>query len=103
MQGGPPVEIVVPVFGMLTGIVITGMVFLGPVGRSVGDAIRYWLAGGHRKQPSLTSGDVDEVLDRLDTLQRQVGEIAERQDFSERLLARDRQERGLPGAGGGAG
>jgi len=92
MQGGPPVEIVVPVFGMLTGIVITGLVFLGPVGRAVGSAISYWLAGGHRRQPTLTAGDVDEVLDRLDSLQRQLGEIAERQDFSERLLAQGRQQ-----------
>jgi hypothetical protein len=79
------------------------MVFLGPVGRSVGEAIKYWLAGGHRRQPALTGGDMDEVLDRLDTLQRQLGEIAERQDFAERLLSQTRQERGLPGAGGGAG
>jgi hypothetical protein len=91
MQGGPPVEVIIPLFGMLTGIVITGMVILGPVGRAVGSAITYWLGGGHRKQPSLTTGDVDEVLDRLDMVQRQLGEIAERQDFTERLIASGRQ------------
>ena len=92
MMQGPPVEIVVPVFGMLTGIVVIGMVFMGPVGRAIGSAISYWLAGGHRHQPALPPGDMDEVLDRLDTLQRQLGEIAERQDFSERLLAQGRQQ-----------
>lgn len=104
MQAGPPVEIIIPLFGMLTGIVITGMVILGPVGRAVGGAITYWLGGGHRqKAQALPPADMDEVLERLDSLQRQLGEIAERQDFAERLLAQARQERGLPGAGGGAG
>ena len=97
MQGGPPVEVIIPMFGMLTGIVITGMVILGPVGRAVGSAITYWLGGGHRKQPALPPGDMDEVLDRLDSLQHQLGEIAERQDFAERLIARGRQ---LPADGG---
>ena len=43
MQVGPtPQEIgdlVIPIFGMLTGIAITGMVVLGPVGRAVGRVI----------------------------------------------------------------
>jgi hypothetical protein len=103
MQGGPPVEIVVPMMGMITGVVIVGMVFLGPVGRSIGEAIRYWLAGGHRRQQAIQPGDLDEVHDRLDVMQRQLGELAERQDFAERLIANTRKERGLPGAGGGAG
>ena len=103
MQGGPPVEIIVPVFGMITGIVITGLVILGPPGRAVGSLITYWLGGGRRRQDALPSADLDEVHDRLDALQRQLAELAERQEFTERLLANVRQERGLPGAGGGAG
>lgn len=85
-------DVIVPIAGMLTGIVLTGMVFLGPVGRAIGSAINYWLAGGHRQQPALRAGDMDEVLDRLDSLQHQIGEIADRQDFSERLLARVQQQ-----------
>ena len=32
-------------------------------------------------------------------LQQQLSEVVERQEFTERLLAKVRQERGLPGAG----
>lgn len=104
MQHGPPVEIIIPLFGMITGIVITGMVIIGPVGRAVGGAIGYWLGGGHRKEqhPALPA-EVDEVHDRLDVLSRQIAEVAERQEFTERLLAKSRQERALPGAEGDAG
>lgn len=103
MQGGPRVEIIVPVFGMITGLVVIGMVFVGPVGKAVGEAIRYWLAGGRHRQPALAPADLDEVHERLDALQRQLGELAERQGFTERLLSQARQEPRLPGAEGGAG
>jgi hypothetical protein len=96
-------DVIVPVFGMITGIVITGLVIIGPPGRAVGSAITYWLAGGRKQHETLAAPDLDEVHDRLDALQRQVAELAERQEFTERLLAKGRQERGLPGAGGGAG
>ncbi len=96
-------DIVVPVFGMITGIIITGFVIIGPPGRAVGNIITYWLGGGKRRQEAVPSADLDEVHDRLDLLQRQLAELAERQEFTERLLAKARQERGLPGAEGGAG
>jgi hypothetical protein len=103
MQGGPPVEIVVPVFGMITGIIITGLLIIGPIGRSIGAAITYWLGGGRRQREALPAPDLEEVHDRLDVLQHQLAELAERQEFTERLLAKARQDRGLPGAEGGAG
>jgi hypothetical protein len=97
------VEVIVPVFGMITGIIITGLLIVGPIGRAIGSTISYWLAGGRKNRDALPGPELDEVHDRLDALQRQVGELAERQEFTERLLAQARQERGLPGAGGGAG
>ena len=103
MQVGPPVEIIVPVFGMITGIIITGLLIIGPIGRAIGSAITYWLGGGRRQREALPAPSLDEVHDRLDVLQQQVAELAERQEFTERLLAKGRQERGLPGAGSGAG
>ncbi len=42
---------------------------------------------------------MDELAARVEALQRQVGELAERQDFTERLLAKVR-EKGLPPGGG---
>jgi hypothetical protein len=96
-------DVVVPVFGMITGIIITGFVIIGPPGRAVGSLITYWLGGGRKHHDGLPGPELDELHDRLDSVQRQLSELAERQEFTERLLAQARQERGLPGAGGGAG
>ncbi len=104
MQGWP-INDLIPVFGMVTGIIITGMLIIGPIGRSIGNAITYWLGGGRkqRDREALPAPDLDEVHERLDVLQRQLAELAERQEFTERLLAKGRPERGLPGADRGAG
>ena len=96
MQGPMPGDFI-PIFGMVTGVLMTGMLLLGPVGRALGDVVRHWLGGG-RKDATPLPGDLDELHERLDQLQRQVGELAERQDFAERLLAQAR-ERGLLGTG----
>lgn len=87
----------IPVVGMLTGVVITGFVVLGPVGRAIGDVIRHVFGAGRKDAAALQSGDVDEIVSRLDTIHHQLGELAERQDFSERMLAQVRKDRPLPG------
>jgi hypothetical protein len=86
----------IPVVGMLTGVVISGFVVLGPVGRAIGDVIRHLFGAGPKHQASLQSGDVDEIVGKLDAIQHQIGELAERQDFAERMLAQVRKDR-LPG------
>ena len=91
------IEQIVPIFGMMTGLVITGFVVLGPVGRAIGDVVRH-IFGAHKPGPGLQAGDLDEVKDRLETLHQQVAELAERQEFTERMLAQVRQARQLPGA-----
>jgi hypothetical protein len=96
-------DVVVPIFGMLTGIVITGFVIMGPPGRAVGALITYWLGGGHKRQDALAGPEIDELHERLDAMQQQLSEVVERQEFTERLLSKVRQERGLPGAGGAEG
>ncbi len=106
MQGPTPQEmvpIVVPIFGMITGIVITGFVVMGPVGKAIGRVILHLF--GVERQGSLASGDaaqlralLDDQADRLEAQQRQIAELAERQDFAERLLAQAR-EKGLPAGG----
>ena len=87
----------IPIVGMLTGVVISGFVVLGPVGRAVGDVIRHWLGGGRRDQAGLHAGDVDDIVGRLDHISQQLGDLAERQDFTERVLSQVRRERQLPG------
>ncbi len=79
------------------GTIITGMVAFSPIGRAI--SARLLKKGGVEPAPELRDA-IDELAERVETLQRQVGELAERQDFTERLLAKAR-EKGLP-AGGGA-
>ena len=96
------IQQIVPIIGMLTGVVITGFVVLGPVGRAIGDVIRH-LFGTGKKDATLASGDLDEVLGRLDAIHQQLGEIAERQDFTDRMLAQIRKDRALSGGSDVAG
>ena len=93
-------DVIVPVFGMITGIIITGLVIIGPPGRAVGALITYWLGGGRKRQEAVAAPDLDELHERLDAMQQQLAEVVERQEFTERLLSKVRQDRGLPGAGG---
>jgi hypothetical protein len=111
MQGPSPgelVPIVVPIAGMLTGMVITGLLVIGPIGRAIGKVILHLF--GVDRAATLPAGEVADVRalleeqgGRLDAVQRQVGELAERQDFAERLLAQVRNQPHLPGAKDAAG
>jgi hypothetical protein len=96
MQMAPDPNIIVPVFGMLTGVAITGMIVMGPIGRTIGDIVRH-LFGADRKDAAVVSAEMDEVRDRLETISHQLSELAERQDFSERMLAQLRKDRALAG------
>jgi len=87
---------VVPILGILAGIIGSGFVVLGPIGRAIGDVVRH-LFGAGKRDAALAPGDMDEVLGRLEAIQRQLGDIAERQDFTDRMLAQVRKERALPG------
>ncbi len=73
------------------GTILTALVTLGPIGRAVADRVRSRGAGA---PIAALQEQLDEVLARLDEVQRQLGDMSERQDFAERMLARAR-ERGL--------
>ncbi len=93
-----------PIAGMAFVLVVTGIVALGPVGRAIGRVIMYRLGGEkERALPSAEVGELRTLLleqgERLDAVQRQVAELAERQDFAERLLAQAREKK-LPQGGG---
>ena len=85
----------IPIFGMATGIIITGFVALGPVGRAIGRVIMK-LFGAAPRDAALGSGDAEEIIARLDAIQSHLADLAERQDFSERMLAQVRREKALP-------
>ena len=73
------------------GTILTALVTLGPIGRAAADRLRSKGAGG---SIAALQDQLDEVLTRLDDVQRQLGEMNDRQDFTERMLAKAR-ERGL--------
>ena len=79
------------VISIIFGTVTVGMITLGPIGRAIASAIGRKSGAG--AAPELAAA-VDELADRVAGLQQQVSELAERQDFTERLLAQAR-ERGL--------
>lgn len=105
---GAYVNAIMPLAGMAFILVTTGFVALGPVGRAIGRVIMHRL-GGERDQglPAAELQELKGLLEeqggRLEAVQRQVSDLAERQDFAERLLAQVRNQPRLPGAGNVAG
>jgi hypothetical protein len=95
--------VIVPIAGMITGVVITGMLVIGPVGRAIGDVIRHLFGIRSGKADAALAGEVDDLAARFDGVQRQVAELAERQEFTERMLAQVRKDRALPGGADVAG
>ena len=82
---------------MVFGTGMLGVIAFSPIGRAIAERLR------GRALEDTPSEDVLELRDHVATLQQQVNELAERQDFAERLLAQVRKERQLPGAADVAG
>jgi hypothetical protein len=82
-------EELAPVIVSLGLFVFLGVVALGPIGRAFAERLR-----GKGHEPALDSAEVEALRDELAGLRQLVGELAERQDFTERLLAQTR-EKGL--------
>jgi hypothetical protein len=85
----------IPIFGMLTGVVITGLVVIGPIGRAIGQVILHVF--GVRKQEALPAGELEELREQVEGFRSQLAELVERQEFTERMLAQARKDRALPG------
>jgi hypothetical protein len=62
------------------------MIALSPLGKALADRIRHGPTPRGRAQ-----GGQDEVLSAVEDLRREVAELAERVDFTERLLAKHRE------------
>lgn len=71
---------------------------ISPVGRAVADRIRGGAIVGDETIHRLEASH-QEVLDELDTVRRELMDLQERMDFSERVLAQNRQS-ALPPADG---
>jgi hypothetical protein len=102
------VSALMPLVGAGVVLVATGFVTLGPVGRAIGRVLTYRLGGERERAVPAAEvhelrGLLEEQGGRLDAVQRQLSELAERQDFAERLLAQVGGQGRLPGAGGATG
>jgi hypothetical protein len=80
-----PVIVSLGFFAVLLG----GFVIFGPIGRAFAERLRV-----RSREGALDTGELDALREELSSVRRQVAELAERQDFTERLLAQVR-ERGL--------
>jgi hypothetical protein len=90
MQMPPPVGVdPASVIAALGFFAVLAFVVAGPIGRAFAERLR-----GKNREPALDSGEVEALRDELHGLRQQVAELAERQDFTERLLAQAR-EKGL--------
>jgi hypothetical protein len=90
----------IPLFGMVGVMIVVGVVLFAFVKSDLASAIAERIRG--RRKHGVVEGTTDpgytaELEHRVDEMQGQIAELAERLDFAERLLAQKR-ERSLPGA-----
>ena len=88
-----------PAVGMIGLALVIGatLVLTGPVGKALAEWIRgwsktdeQWMAMKAAKHGVVLGGDTERLLAELEELKRRVAESEERLDFTERLLAKER-------------
>jgi hypothetical protein len=90
----------IPIFGMITGVLITGALVMGVIRvmhSPVGIALARRISGGHGEPDDDVRAEVTWLREQVEDVQRQLGETQERLDFAERLLSRHKQVSQLPG------
>ena len=89
----------IPAVGVigLALVIGTTLVLSGPVGKALAEWIRgwsktdeQWMAMKAAKHGVVLGGDSARLLAEVDDLKRRLAEVEERLDFTERLLAKDR-------------
>jgi uncharacterized protein YlxW (UPF0749 family) len=91
---GPMPTDFVPLMGMLTGIVsmlVIGFTIVRVAQSQIGQAIARRIHGKGATDPELRE-ELHELREQVAELQHRLGESEERLDFTERLLARGRDE-----------
>jgi hypothetical protein len=92
----------IPIFGMLTGILITGGLIFGVVRimhSPVGVALARKIQGVRGEADDELRAEVAYLREQVEDVQRQLGETQERLDFTERIIARQKHASQLPGEG----
>ena len=77
---------------MVFGTGMLGIIAFSPIGKAIAERLR------GRHSHDLAGEDLDDMRAQLQSLQEQVSELAERQDFNERVLAKAK-EKGVIGGG----
>lgn len=92
------IALLIPVIAV--GGFFAWMISLSPVGKAIAERLRHGVVPppGRRGARGLSDEEHDELLDGVDQLRREVAELAERVDFTERLLG---QQRGAERLGSG--
>src|SRR5437899_10900970 len=94
----------IPAIAMIAIVLVIGttLVLRGPMGKALAEWIRgwsktdeQWLAFKAAKHGVPPSGDTERLLAEVDDLKRRLAEAEERLDFTERLLAKDRDAQRL--------
>jgi hypothetical protein len=92
----------VPIFGMITGLITTGLFFWGivklaqgPVGTALARRIQGHSAGAEIEAEF--AAELSHLRDQVDGLRTELTETQERLDFAERMLAKGRTPERLPG------
>jgi len=94
-------ETVVPIMGMITGIITTALFFWGVVKVAqspVGAAFAKRIQGHHADPDPGLASDVAELQEQLETVRRELADVHERLDLTERILAQSRAPDQLPRA-----
>ncbi len=91
------------IFSLLVVLIIAGSILLFPLTRRLGTLLEMRIQDRREGEGALSSGEVAELRELMQSLQAEVERVAERQQFTERLLegAADRSERGAGESGGG--
>jgi hypothetical protein len=91
----------IPLIGMIGGMVIAGIVLWAFFKSDIAAALAERIRGRKKSSEAVEGvdpGHVVELEQRVNEMQGQIAEMAERLDFAERLLAAQKRERSLPGA-----
>lgn len=88
-MGASELGVMIPIIAV--GGFFAWMIALSPLGKALAERVR----GGGRVVGD-GAGDQQEVLAAVDQLRQEVAELAERVDFTERLIAQSRAEQQLP-------
>jgi hypothetical protein len=89
------------IFSLLVVLIIAGSILLFPLTRRLGTLLEMRIEDRRGGEGALSSGEVEELRGLLVSLQAEVERVAERQQFTERLLEGAAHGSGRAGVGRG--